>query len=135
MKRILSLICMLVLAISVGSVFAQEHQADEETSFRTVDVGKIDYDDSPINKLGRGMINTATCWAEIPAQAIRVSQEKDPLIGFTLGAAEGVVTALARGATGIFEAVTFPVASYDEPVLEPEYAHQSFDQAFQEYLW
>lgn len=135
MKRIVSLICMLVLALSVGSVFAQEYQAEEEISLRTVNVDKIDYDDSPINKLGRGAINTATCWAEIPAQAIRVSQEKGPLVGFTLGAAEGVVTALARGATGIFEAVTFPMASYDEPVLEPEYAFQSFDEAFQEYLW
>jgi len=135
MKRIISVTCLLVLALSLGSVYAQEHLAEEEISPRGVRVDRINYNDSPINKLSRGAINTASCWLEVPAEVFRVSQEKDPLLGVTVGFAQGICTAAVRGVTGLFDAVTFAAPSYDKPILEPEYAHQSLDQAFQDYLW
>ncbi|MDD4953429.1 MAG: exosortase system-associated protein, TIGR04073 family [Candidatus Omnitrophica bacterium] len=95
----------------------------------------IAYENSPINKLGRGTINTATCWAEVPARVFEVSNRHDPLTGFTLGTVEGVFTGIFRGLTGIFDAVTFIIPPYDEPIMQPEYALTRADREIKEYLW
>ncbi|MDD4900128.1 MAG: exosortase system-associated protein, TIGR04073 family [Candidatus Omnitrophica bacterium] len=91
-----------------------------------IDSRDIPYNRTPINKLGRGFVNALTCILEIPGEAIKVGQEKDPLTGMTLGVVEGFCTAGLRGLTGLFDVVTFAIPPYNKPLMQPEYALQSF---------
>jgi len=103
--------------------------------YQAMDTAMIQYENSPTNKLGRGALNTATFWAEIPAQALKVSKERDPLQGMTVGVAEGIFTSLLRGMTGIYDIVTFAIPPYDRPLMEPEYAFQAADKQIKDNLW
>ena len=131
-KTVLVLGVLMFMGFMVGSVFCEEGRADYS---RSLDKDKIDYRNSPLNKLGRGVINTASCWAEIPAEAIKVTQAKDPLIGVTLGVAQGTVTGILRGITGIVDTLTFFVPPYNKPKMKPEYALTGLDKKFKEYFW
>jgi len=97
-------------------------------------MNKVNYDNTALNKLGRGLINTGTCWMEIPTSIFKVSKEKDPLTGTTLGTAEGLVNGVLRGLTGIFDTVTFILPPYNKPLMNPEYVLQEADQATKDYL-
>jgi len=133
MKKILLVSCALLITLSLCNViYAQEAKAQKQTECAStpVDTADMRYNKSPINKLGRGVANTATCWLEIPAEACRVTEEKGPLVGYTLGIVEGFFTTLLRGATGIFDAVTFLIPPYDKPFMQPEYAIDSFGDSF-----
>lgn len=96
---------------------------------------KVSYDNSPMNKLDRGIANTATFWAELPADVCKVSREKDPLSGVTIGAVQGTFNAIVRGCTGIFDIVTFFAPPYNKPIMKPEYAINRADEQIKEYLW
>lgn len=136
MKHILLISIAVIFALTMAiNVNAQDNKADTEDSDASIAVSEIQYDNSPMNKLGRGAVNTATCWAEIPAQVCRVSKDKDPFLGATLGLLEGGVTTIIRGVTGIIDFVTFFAPPYDKPLMEPEYALKSADDEFKEYLW
>lgn len=112
-----------------------ESEVDTGNYDETIETSEIKYTNSPVNKLGRGVVNTATCWAEIPAEIFAVSKDSDPVAGCTLGLAKGIFTGLLRGLTGIYDAVTFLIPPYNKPLMEPEYALQSVDQKQKEYLW
>ena len=133
MKRILLFSWVLILVFSVN-IYAQDNRATaagEEDAGSLIDTADMRYEKSPLNKLGRGIINTLTCWAEIPAEAYKVSEDKDPLTGCTLGVAEGFFTAMLRGLTGIFDTVTFIIPPYNKPLMKPEYALTSAFEKFQ----
>lgn len=136
MKKILlfSWEIILVLVFS-ANIYAQNSKAagGGENSSALIDTRDMRYEKTPLNKLGRGIINTLTCWAEIPAEAYKVSQDKDPLTGCTLGVVEGFFTAMLRGLTGIFDAVTFIIPPYDKPLMKPEYALTSAFEKFREH--
>ena len=136
MKKILlilsALICILTFA---GGIYAEEDEAYIGNADYAVSDTKINYEDSALNKLGRGVTNTATCWAEIPAAVCKVSKEKDPFLGATVGVVQGTVTTLVRGATGIIDALTCLIPPYDKPMMQPEYALKNADDKFKEYLW
>jgi putative exosortase-associated protein (TIGR04073 family) len=102
---------------------------------KAVETENIQYDKTPINKLGRGLINTGTFWAEVPAQAFKVTNERDPLMGATLGVAEGLFTGLLRGLSGIYDTLTFILPPYDKPMMKPDYALKNADDRIKEYLW
>jgi len=131
-KNILLIACMAagIIFMTTG-VYAEEQAVNDES----IQVDKISYENTPVNKLGRGMINTATCWAEIPREVFEVSKAHDPLTGLTLGAAEGLLTGLLRGATGVYDAVTCIIPPYNKPIMQPEYALASADKATKSYLW
>ncbi|MDD2752035.1 MAG: exosortase system-associated protein, TIGR04073 family [Candidatus Omnitrophica bacterium] len=122
MRKIFPLIFLLLFFFSAAG-------AGEEKSTQTgalIDSNNIQYNRTPINKFGRGMVNTLTCLLEIPGEAIKVGQEKDPLTGMTLGVVEGFCTAGIRGLTGLWDVVTFVIPPYNKPLMQPEYALQSF---------
>ncbi len=136
MRKQLCILCSVILAMSLlVSANAEEVQAPVTDYGYAIDTDNIHYENSPVNKLGRGIINTATCWAEVPASIAKVSKQTDPFVGATLGTVEGVFTGILRGITGIFDAVTFVIPPYNKPMMEPEYALKSADDRMKDYLW
>lgn len=136
MERIIYVLYRLIMVVSITiGIFTQQGiAANQDNEFGLKD-DLIQHDKSPINKLGRGAINTATFWAEVPAGVFRVSEDRGPALGVTLGIAEGAFTALLRGMTGIFDLVTFAIPPYNKPLMKPEYALQNLDEKQKEYLW
>ena len=132
MKSIL-LICLMVVLMFSAS-YAQNYEAIIDNADFTVNNKDVYYNQTPVDKLGRGALNTITCWAEIPGQIFKVSEDKDPVTGVFLGTAEGTVTGIVRGATGLFETLTFFMSPYDKPVMKPEYALKSADDKINSYF-
>jgi putative exosortase-associated protein (TIGR04073 family) len=91
------------------------------------------YDKSPINKLGRGLLNTVTFFNEVPAGFFTVSAEKDEIAGWTIGLVDGVATSLLRLFSGVFDTVTFILPPYNKPLMTPEYSWQSLEQSRHRY--
>ncbi|MDD3345005.1 MAG: exosortase system-associated protein, TIGR04073 family [Candidatus Omnitrophica bacterium] len=84
---------------------------------------------TPLHKLERGVINLCTCPLELPASMVSVADEKGEIFGFVIGAAEGAVTVLFRAVSGAYDTLTFFIPSYSRPIMEPEYAIESFEEA------
>jgi len=87
------------------------------------------------SKLGRGLVNTATGWGEIPMQSYVGSQE-DGVLGGVGGFFRGIGLGVARTLTGAFEIATFwaPVPEEFKPVMQPATvfdwpAHQPYARA------
>lgn len=75
------------------------------------------------HKAGRGLVNVATGWLELPKTIHDGSQEENPVVGVTTGIFKGVGKAVLRTLVGAYEVVTFPVPYPKDyaPVYEPEY--------------
>ncbi len=71
-------------------------------------------------KLGRGVVNGATGWVEVPKQTALGGQEAG-VPGVLGGFFKGVAMGVARTVTGGFEIATFwaPVPDRFEPVMKP----------------
>jgi putative exosortase-associated protein (TIGR04073 family) len=80
---------------------------------------------TPLNKLGRGLMNTATFYLELPAAIWDVSAKREFISGWTMGTLEGMLISLVRLGTGLFDAATFLIPPYNKPLMLPEYAHES----------
>jgi putative exosortase-associated protein (TIGR04073 family) len=88
------------------------------------------YGKTPFNKLTRGVLNMSTFYLEVPANVIRVGKEKnDYFIGATIGTAQGFFACMLRALTGVYDTVTFVIPPYNRPVMQPEYAVQSIEEA------
>jgi putative exosortase-associated protein (TIGR04073 family) len=83
--------------------------------------------ENAFTKLGRGLVNTATGWLEVPKKVYDTSKDENVLVGITVGTAKGVGWGIARTAVGIYEIVTFPfpIPEGYEPIIEPEYVFGS----------
>lgn len=104
---------------------------EKKESAPFIDTTDMRYGKTPLNKLGRGVINVSTFYLEIPAAVFRVSDEtNNEILGVTLGTAEGLFTALLRGMVGLYDTVTFLIPSYSKTLMKPEYAIDSMDQAY-----
>jgi len=79
------------------------------------------YADTPADKIGIGILNTATSWTDIPREVGRTTGESNVLAGITVGLSEGIVSSVARGASGVIDATTFGLPPYNKPLMEPEY--------------
>lgn len=81
------------------------------------------YAGDPIEKLGRGITNTATAWLEIPKEIGRKVEKSSTLAGLVVGPLKGLAKAIGRTAIGVYDVVTFliPLPRRYEPVIEPEY--------------
>lgn len=87
------------------------------------------YQNTPVNKLGRGLSNILTFYLEIPASELQTCKcQGDSFFSFFTGTLKGVFTALYRGFTGVLDTVTFFAPPYDQPLMQPEYAEQSLDR-------
>jgi len=135
MKKLVLSFCLTVLILfNLSAAFAQDkYQApvvpEEEKKAALIDTADMKYDKTPINKLGRGVANITTFYLEVPASMFRVSKEKGELVGFTLGFFQGTLTSLLRLTAGLYDTVTFVIPSYSKPLMQPEYATESLEQA------
>ena len=93
------------------------------------------YAESAGTKLGRGAVNTATGWGEIPMQTYLGSQQ-DGVLGGVGGFFRGIGLGVARTLTGAFEIATFwaPVPGEFKPVMQPATVfdwptHQAYSKA------
>ncbi len=132
MKRAFVVFGLIGLIVCFGtSVYA----GIEEREQPGINAEEMNYENTPVNKLERGAINTATFWAEVPASVCKVSKERDPLLGVTVGVVQGTMTAVARGVTGIVDVLTCWAPPYDKPAMQPEYALTHADNQLKSYLW
>ena len=82
----------------------------------------------PVNleqKLGAGLLNTATGWVELAKTPIAISKKEGIGWGLTLGPVMGVVNAVGRTSCGVFDVVTFILPT--KPLIEPHMIWQDFD--------
>ena len=77
--------------------------------------------ENAFDKLGRGLINSATGWCEYPRQIVETSWEHNVAVGGTWGQSQGVAIGVQRTGLGVYDTATFYLPPYDRPVLEPEH--------------
>jgi len=102
------ILCFIAVALPV---FAQEGSVVEK-------MGK---------KLGRGLVNVATGWIELPKNIYDTSVEtNNPLMGLTYGLVKGVGMTVVRTGAGAYDVVTFlfPIPEDYEPLLDPEFVFE-----------
>ena len=77
--------------------------------------------DKAVSKLGRGLVNVATGWLELPMQLSNGMSEAGGVEGFFLGLGKGAVFTVLREAAGFYDTATFlfPVPSDYAPVMQP----------------
>ena len=73
-----------------------------------------------LDKLGRGLVNTATGWGEYPRQIVETSKEHNIAVGLSWGQMKGVAYGLERTGLGVYDTGTFFLPAYDKPMLEPK---------------
>jgi len=115
MKRTIKFAAMAVLVLCIAAVslpaFAEEGSTVEK-------MGK---------KLGRGIVNIATGWVELPKNIYDTSVEtNNPLMGITYGTLKGVGMTVVRTGAGIYDTATFlfPVPQDYDPILDPEFVFE-----------
>lgn len=72
------------------------------------------------HKLERGAINTTTGWLELAVQPVKGAHSEEPFLGTVAGFGKGILLGLQRTGVGLSDGLSFPVAPYDRPVMEPE---------------
>lgn len=115
MKKSIKVIAVSALILCIAAValpaFAQEGSAIEK-------IGK---------KLGRGIVNIATGWVELPKNIYDTSVEtNNPLMGITYGTLKGVGMTVVRTGAGAYDVATFlfPIPKDYEPILKPEFVFE-----------
>jgi len=91
-----------------------------------IDRGLV-YAGDPIQKLARGITNTATGWVEIPKEVGRNVEKSGDIAGLIVGPFKGIAKAIGRTVAGVYEVVTFfiPLPRRYEPVIEPAYVFET----------
>ena len=76
-----------------------------------------------MTKLGRGAVNFATGWVEIPKRISETSRDQGAAAGWTWGLLRGLGYGFVRTAAGVYEMFTFPFPAPPDyaPVIQPEY--------------
>lgn len=77
--------------------------------------------DKSVRKLGRGLVNVATGWVELPMQLSSGMSGTGGIEGFFLGLGKGLVWTVLRTGAGAIETATFllPVPSDYGPLMQP----------------
>lgn len=85
------------------------------------------YAENALVKLGRGLVNAATGWLEIPQKIYTTSRDENVFVGATVGTAKGIGWSIIRTVAGIYEVVTFPfpIPKSYESVIDPPYIFDS----------
>jgi len=83
---------------------------------------------SPVNKIGQGAINTLTSWVDVPRKIGEESEERNIIAGCTLGLGEGLAVGLARATSGVYDMATFSSAPYNKPLMDPRYKVEKPDE-------
>lgn len=92
-----------------------------------VGFGSFAYAENALIKLGRGLVNTATGWLEVPKKIYGTSKDENVFVGITVGTAKGLGWGVMRTAAGIYEVVTFPfpIPESYESIIDPAYVFGS----------
>ncbi|MBF0216456.1 MAG: exosortase system-associated protein, TIGR04073 family [Candidatus Omnitrophica bacterium] len=106
MKKLLVVFVLCLFVFSSASSFAADSK----------------YPAGPIQKLERGVGNTAFGWSEIPKRIVDETKASNPVKGLIWGTLQGTGKAFARTASGVSEVVTFPLGKYDKPKVLPDMA-------------
>jgi putative exosortase-associated protein (TIGR04073 family) len=74
-------------------------------------------------KLGRGIVNIATGWVEIPKNIYDTTIETNPFLGITFGTIKGAGMTVVRTGAGAYDVATFlfPLPKDYLPILKPEF--------------
>jgi putative exosortase-associated protein (TIGR04073 family) len=109
-----SLLAVLVLAVALagGKVHAAAANSDEQ------------YPSNLEQKLGAGLVNTATGWMELVKSPVAITKKGGIGWGMTLGPVMGVVNTVGRTACGIFDLITFVLPT--KPLVNPPMIWQDF---------
>ena len=76
---------------------------------------------NPAAKLTRGLVNIGTGFLEIPAQMAEQKKTDDTaFLWMVHGFFRGVMMGTARTLYGAWDILTFPVAPYNAPIMEPD---------------
>jgi len=108
--RIVAVLVTLPLLLLPGSALAQKYTA--------------------ARKVGRGLAAMTTSFLEVPGNIVQESRETNMARGFTLGFAVGLGKIVVRTLVGVYEFVSapFPVPEGFEPIIEPEFPWDYFDE-------
>jgi putative exosortase-associated protein (TIGR04073 family) len=85
---------------------------------------------SAARKAGRGLAGMVTGFLEVPGNIYKMTDERGPGWGFSLGFVEGLGMIVVRELVGVYEFVTcpFPLPAGFEPVIEPEFPWSYFSE-------
>ena len=81
-----------------------------------------------LSKFGRGISNGLTFWIEVPKQIYLTARRRDPLTALVYGTGKGLVYGVWRGATGVFDMVSFLIPPYDSPLICPEFVFEGWEE-------
>ena len=74
--------------------------------------------------LGRGLLNAATCFVDIPVQTVQGAKKNKPeFIGAVGGFATGAVCTVLRAASGVLDVATFWVPGFNGLPVNRDYAN------------
>ncbi len=91
------------------------------SGFQPLSAFAEEFGGNPGTKLTRGIVNTTTGWLEVPAQMAEQKQEDSTQVWwFFHGLLRGGAMALGRTIYGLWDIVTFPIAPYNAPVMDPD---------------
>lgn len=79
------------------------------------------YENTPVEKMGDGVLNTTTAWMDIPKEISRTAQEDNFFLGMTLGFGRGLAYGVGRGLSGAYQVATCGLPPYDQRTVKPEY--------------
>lgn len=84
---------------------------------------------SSARKFGRGLAGLVVGFLEIPGNVVEESRENGALQGVTIGLGKGLGMFVTRTLVGVYELLSAPFEVPDgfEPILEPEFPWQYFD--------
>lgn len=80
-------------------------------------------------KCGRGLAAMTTSFLEVPGNMVKVTGERGPAWGVTLGFVQGLGMLVVRPLVGVYEFVTCPLPAPPgfAPIIEPEFPWGYFD--------
>ena len=110
----------LIIIISLG--FCGASHAVVETVEKATD--------GPIEKLGRGVANVATCPLELIKGMDDAKQESGLFAAVTWGILQGTFNIVKRAVVGVYEVVTFPIPlprDYAPILTDPEFFWEDKD--------
>jgi len=95
---------------------------------------KPSYVDGAFRKLGRGIANIVTCPLELIRTPELVGRRDGYVASLSVGLTQGVWRVIARGVSGAYEVVTFPIPlpRHFHPVITPEFVWAHGDWSEQE---